>query len=49
MGFKYVGVPIFKGWGDVRSCICYRSIKLLEHRMKVVGRVLEKDFVKWLL
>ena len=35
-------VPIFKGKGDVRNSICYRTVKLLEHGMKVVERVLEK-------
>ena len=35
-------VPIFKGMGDIRNCSCYRALKLLEHGMKVVERVLEK-------
>ena len=35
-------VPIFKGKGDIRNCSCYRAVKLLEHRMKVVERLLEK-------
>ena len=35
-------VPIFKGKGDIRNCSCYRAVKLLEHSMKVVERVLEK-------
>ena len=35
-------VPIFKGKGDIRNCSCYRDVKLLEHCMKVVKRVLEK-------
>ena len=35
-------VPIFKGKGDVMSCNSYRGIKLLEHAMKIVERVLEK-------
>ena len=34
-------VPIFKGKGDVRNCNTYR-VKLLEHPMKIVERVLEK-------
>ena len=35
-------VPIFKRKGDIRNCSCYRAAKLLEHGMKVVGRVLGK-------
>ena len=35
-------VPIFKGKGDVMNCGSYRGIKLLEHGMKIVERVLEK-------
>ena len=34
--------PMLKGKGDIRNCSCYRDIKLLEHGMKVVERVLEK-------
>ena len=37
-----VVVPIFKGKGDVMNCGSYRGVKLLEHGMKVVERVLEK-------
>ena len=37
-----VVVPIFKGKGDVMSCGAYRGVKLLEHAMKIVERVLEK-------
>ena len=29
-------------YGDIRNCSCYRSVKLLEHGMKVVEMVLEK-------
>ena len=36
---------IFKGKGDIRNCSCYRAVKLFEHCMKVVERVLEKGFV----
>ena len=32
-------IPIFKGKGDVRSRGNYRSIKLLEHGMKVIERI----------
>ena len=39
-------VPIFKGKDDIRNCSCYRSVKLLEHRMKVVDRVLKKGLVE---
>ena len=38
----YVVVPIFKGKGGIRNCSCYRAVKLLEHGMKVVERVLGK-------
>ena len=37
-----VVVPIFKGKGDIRNCSCYGAVKLHEHGMKVVKRVLEK-------
>jgi hypothetical protein len=33
-------VPLYKGKGDVRDCGAYRGVKLLEHAMKVVERVL---------
>ena len=36
-----VVVPIFKGKGDVLDCGAYREVKLLEHAMKIVERVLE--------
>ena len=35
-------VPLYKGKGDVRDCGAYRGVKLLEHGMKVVERVLER-------
>ena len=35
-------VSIFKGKGDIRNGSCSRAVKLLEHGMKVVERVLEK-------
>ena len=35
-------VPIFKGKGNVMSCGSYREVKLLEHDMKIVERVLER-------
>ena len=39
-------VPIFNGKGDIRNCCCYRAVKLLEHGMKVVERVLEKTLCR---
>lgn len=35
-------VPIYKGKGSVMECGSYRGVKLLEHGMKLVERVLEK-------
>ena len=35
-------IPVYKGKGDPLECGSYRGIKLLEHAMKVVERVLEK-------
>ena len=35
-------VPIFKSKEDVKSYNAYREVKLLEHAMKIVNRVLEK-------
>ena len=35
-------VIIFKGKGDIRNCCFNRAVKLIEHGMKVVERVLEK-------
>jgi len=35
-------VPLYKGKGDPKECGSYRGIKLLEHGMKVLERVLEK-------
>ena len=39
-------IPIFKGKGDVRSCGNYRSIKLLEHGIKVAERIFERRLRK---
>ena len=36
-----VVLPIYKGKGDPMECGYYRGIKLLEHAMKVVGRIFE--------
>ena len=33
--------PIFNGNDEIKNCSCYRAVKLLEHGMKVVERVLE--------
>ena len=40
--FLTIAGPIFKGKGDIRNCSCHRAVKLLEHGMKVVKRVLLK-------
>ena len=37
-----VVVPIFKGKEDAMSCGAYSRVKLLEHAMKIVERVLER-------
>ena len=42
-GKTSVIVPIFKGKGDVMSCVSCRGVKLLEHAMKIVKRVLERQ------
>ena len=39
-------VPLYKGKGDVRECGSYRGVKLLEHGMKVLERVLERRLRK---
>jgi len=39
-------IPLYKGKGDARSCGSYRSVKLLEHGMKVVERIFEKRLRK---
>ena len=41
-GMPSVVVPTFKGKEDVMDCGAYRGVKLLEHAMKIVKRVLEK-------
>ena len=40
---KSILVPVYKGKGDPLVCVSYRAIKLLEQRMKVLERVLEKE------
>ena len=37
-----VMVPIYKGKGNVMNCGTYRGVKLLEHGMKIIRRILEK-------
>ena len=39
-------VPSFKGKGDARNCNAYRGVKLLEHAMESVERVLESRVQK---
>jgi len=36
-------IPLYKGKGDPLDCGSYRGVKLLEHAMKVVKRVIEKE------
>ena len=42
MSSRYSGFNL-QGEGDIRNCSCHRAVKLLEHGMKVVERVLEKS------
>ena len=39
-------VPLYKGKGNVLECGYYRTIKLLEHGMKVVECVFEKRWLR---
>ena len=41
MGSRYSGSNL-QGKGNIRNCCCYGAVKLLEHGMKVVERLLEK-------
>ena len=41
-----VMVPIFKGKGDVRNCNTYSGVKLLEHAIKIVERMLGRRIRK---
>ena len=41
MSSRYSGSNL-QGEGDIRNCSCYGAVKLLEHGMKVVERVIEK-------
>ena len=38
-----VTIPIFKGKGDIMNCGMYMGVKLLEHAIKMVEEVLEKN------
>ena len=38
--------PVFKGKGVVMDCETYREVKLLEHVMKTVERVLENRIIR---
>ena len=33
-------VSIFMGMGDIRNCSCYGAVKLIEHAMNVMERML---------
>ena len=35
-------VSIFKGKGDIRNCSCYRVMKLLKRRMKLMDKRLHR-------
>ena len=39
-----VAILIFKGKGDIMNSGMYMGVKLLEHAMKIVEKVLEKIF-----
>ena len=39
-------VNVYKGQGDALTCGSYRGIKLLEHAMKVLERVIEERLRK---
>ena len=45
MGSKYSGSNL-QGEGYIRNCNLYRTIRLLEHGMMMVERVLDKSFSK---
>lgn len=36
---KSVLIPLYKGKGDAKDCSNYRSVKLLEHSMKIIERI----------
>ena len=39
-----VAIPILEGKGYIMICGMYRGVKLLEHAIKIVEKVLEKRF-----
>ena len=39
---RSVLIPLYKGKGDAKECTSYRSLKMLEHAMKVLERVFEE-------
>ena len=41
-----VVLPIFMGKGDTSNCSYHRAVKLLEHGMNAVERVLQKTFLE---
>ena len=41
-----VAIPIFKGNGDIVNCGMYGGVKLLEHAIKIVERVLDDGLRK---
>ena len=41
-----VAIPIFKGKRDIMNCGMHKGVKLLEHAMKIVEKVLEKRLNK---
>ena len=42
-----VVVPIFKGKRDAMNCMAYRGVKLLEHAMKIVGKVAGEEIAAY--
>jgi len=41
-----INIPVHKGKGDLLECSFYRPMKLLEHAMKVMGKVCENRLRK---
>ena len=39
-------IPIFKWKGDIMNCGTHRGVKLLEHAMTIVEKVVEKRLIK---
>ena len=38
----YIGVTIYEGQGDIMNSVICRAIKLVEHALKIMQKVLEK-------